>query len=95
MVTAVSSFPATQQAMLTALGNSDLVAGLFKSIESPIQVKVDLLVDPSTTSGYQWTSRRGPAITIQPGTLCTAAITVREQAPITLALPLLRERVGL
>jgi len=95
VVTSVSSFPATQQAMLTALGNPDLVAGLSRSVESPIQVKVDLVVDPSTESGYQWTSRRGPPITIQPGTLCTAAITVREQAPITLALPLLRERLGL
>jgi len=81
--------------MLTALGNPDLVAGLSRSVESPIQVKVDLVVDPSTESGYQWTSRRGPPITNQPGTLCTAAITVREQAPITLALPLLRERLGL
>lgn len=95
VVTAVSSFPATQQAMLAALGNPDLVAGLFRIVESPIQVKVDLVVDPSTTSGYQWTSRRGPATTIQPGTLCTAAITVREQAPITLVLPRLREWLGL
>jgi HlyD family secretion protein len=95
VVTAVTSFPTTQQAMLAALGNPDLVAGLFKSIDSPIQVKVDLLVDPSTASGYQWTSRQGPATTIQPGTLCTAAITVREQAPITLALPLLHKWLGL
>ena len=95
VVTAVSSFPATQQAMLTALGNPDLVAGVFRSIESPTLVKVDLAVDPSTSSGYRWTSRRGPATQIQPGTLCTAAITVREQAPIALALPLLRERLGL
>jgi len=95
VVTAVSSFPATQQAMLTALGNPDLVAGLARSVESPIQVKVDLVIDPATASGYEWTSRRGPTTSIQPGTLCTAAITVREQAPISLAIPLLRERLGL
>jgi HlyD family secretion protein len=95
VVRSVSAFPATQQAMLADLGNPELVAGFFKSIEAPIQVEADLLVDARTPSGYQWTSRLGPPTTVQPGTLCTASITVREQSPISLLLPLLHERLGL
>lgn len=95
VVRSVSAFPATQEAMLAHLGNPDLVAAFLKTIDSPIQVEADVLPSARTPSGYQWTSRRGPPAGVQPGTLCTASITVREQAPIQLVLPLIQERLGL
>lgn len=94
-VGSVAAFPATQQAMLADLGNPDLVATFFKAIDSPLLVRAELMPNPATPSGYQWTSRQGPPTTVQPGTLCNAAITVREQAPILLVVPMLRERLGL
>jgi HlyD family secretion protein len=91
----VAPFPTTQQAMLADLGNPDLVATFFESVEAPVQVEADLVADAATPSGYAWTSRRGPRTSVLPGTLCAAAITVREQSPLSFVLPLLQERLGL
>jgi HlyD family secretion protein len=50
--------------------------------------------NPKNPSGYQWTSRKGPAVTISSGTLCTAEIVTRWQKPITLVLPFLKKALG-
>ncbi len=91
----VAAFPATQEAMLAQLGNAELAASFLKTIEAPIQVEAEILVDARTPSGYRWTSRRGPPLAVQPGTLCRASITVREQAPLSFVLPRLQEALGL
>jgi HlyD family secretion protein len=95
VVTAVSAFPSTQQAMVADLGNPELVASFLRTIETPIEVRADLIASPDTQSGFAWTSPQGPPGTVEPGTLCQAAITVRWRRPIALVLPILREELGL
>ena len=85
-VISVSEFPATSQGMMTTLGSQDLVAKLSKS-SAPIEVRVELITDSSTISGYKWSSPNGPPITIDSGTLCDGTITVRSQRPIRLVIP--------
>jgi HlyD family secretion protein len=90
----VSEFPSTTQAMTTLLKNDTLVTLL--SGEGPqfeVQAKLDL--DPSTESGYKWSSRGGPPLSINPGTLCEADIVIDEEAPITMVMPYLRGQLGL
>jgi HlyD family secretion protein len=94
-VTSVSPFPSTQRAMLANLGNEELVGSFFRSAESPIEVRVDVAPSPGTPSGLSWTSPKGPPAVIEPGTLCSASISVRERRPISFVLPILRERAGL
>jgi HlyD family secretion protein len=94
-VTQVSEFPSTQQAMLANLGNQDLVASFSKAIDTPIELRVEILPSDKTVSGFQWTSPAGPPSTVQAGTLASASITVRERPPISLVIPLLREKLGL
>jgi HlyD family secretion protein len=93
-VITVSAFPSTQQAMLARLGNQELVGSFFRQIDTPIELHVEIK-GAKTVSGFEWTSPKGPPQPVQPGTLCNARITVREQAPVTMVIPMLRESVGL
>ena len=92
-VTAVSEFPSTAQGMMRILQNQQLVQQLSAGA-APIQITADLTPDPSTTSGYRWTSPGGPPVLVQSGTLGTANVSVRSQRPISLVIPMLREFVG-
>lgn len=93
-VKSVSSFPATQQGMMRMLANETLVQSLAKS-GAPLEVYADLLTEPSTESGYRWSSRKGPPVKIYSGTLCDGMVTVQKQRPINLLIPYIRETLGI
>jgi HlyD family secretion protein len=90
----VAEFPSTERGMTRLLGNEALVARLIKE-GPPIQVNVALRRDPATPTGYRWSSSRGPNTTISSGTLAAGAIVVREERPIGLLIPGIRERLGI
>jgi HlyD family secretion protein len=58
-------------------------------------VHADLVVDPSTVSGYRWSSSKGPPLKIQSGTLATGNIEVATKRPIEMVIPLMRKYTGL
>lgn len=93
-VGAVSEAPATQEAMLSLLGNQRLVQ-TFTEKGAPIAVEATLERDPSTRSGFRWSSSKGPPFEIRSGTLCSARVITQEQRPITLVIPLLKELFGI
>jgi len=76
------------------LGN-DQLAKTFASAGPPFTARVTLEVDPNSVSGYRWTSRKGAQLPLSAGTLCSAEVTVKQRAPITLVIPLLRELTGI
>lgn len=88
-VTSVSEFPATYEGMMRVLNNSNLVQ-MLSGRAAPIEVYADLLPSDKTVSGLKWSSPDGPPMKIFSGTICSATVTVREQAPITLVIPLLK-----
>jgi len=93
-VTAASAFPATQRSMNLRLGNEALVAKLMEA--GPlIEVEVKLVKDASTPTRYRWSSSRGPTLEITSGTLATGSIIVKEDRPIRLVIPTLREKLGI
>lgn len=92
LVTYVSDFPSTKQAMMRTLQNDALVRELSTG-GTPIEVRVDLIPDPRTPSGYKWSSSRGPEIIIRTGTLCQATITVDDRRPISMIIPLFRKHI--
>ena len=92
-VTKAAAFPATQRSMLLLLGNEALVSDLMKN-GPPIQVDVTLEPDPSTPTGYRWSSSRGPDLEISSGTLASGSIILKEDRPISLVIPTLREKLG-
>jgi HlyD family secretion protein len=94
MVTYVSDFPDTPAELMRNFENEALVKSLTN--DGPVtEVHVEMQKNPKTPSGYQWSSPRGPSLTLSGGTLCTAEIVTRWQKPITLVLPALRRAFGL
>jgi HlyD family secretion protein len=92
-VLTVSEFPISADGMMATLQNSQLVTR-FSAHGAPYAARVSLAADPNSRSGYAWTSAKGPPVVLSSGTTATAEVTVREQAPIALVLPLLRAQIG-
>ena len=79
--------------MTRLIGNEALVTKLMKE-GPPIQVIVALERDPKTPTGYRWSSSRGPNLKISSGTLATGSIVVKEDRPVSLVIPTVREKLG-
>jgi HlyD family secretion protein len=93
-VTSISPYPASYEGMLRILGNKNLVESLLG--RGPVlEVKVDLVPTTKTKSRLKWSSKDGPPITIQSGTICSGNIIERKQPPISFVVPWLREMMGL
>lgn len=60
--------------------------------DQAIEVIAELESDPSTTSGYKWTSLGGSQLNLTPGTATTVRITLQEKAPIAFVFPFLDNR---
>ena len=89
----VAAFPATPEGMLRTLRNRHLVNDLSAQ-HAATQISGDLVPDARTVSEYRWTSRKGPPIELQSGTICTVSITVEKRRPIKLLLPTVRRYLG-
>ena len=91
-VTEVSDFPVTESYMNTVLKNS-MLTRTFAQIQNPIEVRASIIPDPTTVSGYKWSSSKGPNEKMSPGIMCTSTITVAEKRPIELIIPLFKRKV--
>nr|CAA6800327.1 MAG: NHLP bacteriocin system secretion protein [uncultured Thiotrichaceae bacterium] len=88
-VASISNFPVSAQGIATVLRNQALAASFAKD-GAPYAARVNLFTDPSVSSGYRWSSNAGPPILITSGTTLKARITVREQRPISLVMPFMK-----
>lgn len=95
LVTTVSEYPATRESMLQILGGNRTLVESFLGQEAPISLYANLLPDAGTTSGYRWSSSRGPDLSIQAGTLCTAIATVERKRPISFLMPIFKKLGGI
>ncbi|MCR5724421.1 MAG: NHLP bacteriocin system secretion protein [Treponema sp.] len=92
IVTAVSDFPVSREYLDSTLQNKGLAEQFFRS-GSPIEVKVGLIPDNATKSGFRWSSSKGPDTTLDVGVFCTGSVTVRSQRPIELVIPLIKKNL--
>lgn len=93
-VTSVSAIPETTDSIGSRL-NNDLVIKTILAKGPPLAIHVALETDPNNVSGYRWSSKTGPEVAIDSGTLANAEITVSARAPITFVLPALRRWLGI
>ena len=93
-VESISTFPVSFEGMVAVLQNQNLARTLSED-GPPYVGRVSLLADPATASGFAWTSPRASGQTLTAGMLVSVEIKTRSQAPITLAIPLLREMLGM
>ena len=90
IVAEVDKYPSTFTDVMKTLQNESL-ARILAADAAPIKVKVDLIADTDTPSGYKWSSRNGPPIEIDSGTIASISVTVKKQAPMTLVVPILKK----
>jgi hypothetical protein len=76
----------TEDEMSLLLENQSLVDAL-RTDNAQLRVDVKLHKDPSTPSGFEWSSSQGPPFTITRGTLCRANFVLGEERPLDLVLP--------
>ncbi len=94
-VISVSPLPVTKEGALNTVGNADMVQGLLTGPGSWVEVTAQLQDDPSTLSGYRWSSSRGPKLKMSPGTTTTARVTLERRAPASYVVPSLRDASGI
>jgi HlyD family secretion protein len=87
-------FPASSDALMRNFQNETLVRSIMAG--GPVtELRVTLERDPTSMSGYKWSSSRGPEITISSGTLCTVEVITRHQPPVSLLFPFFKGKLGL
>lgn len=93
-VTYVAEYPSTEEALMRIFENNMLARSLAG--EGPVtEVRVRMLEDRSTPSGYKWSSSTGAPVKITGGMLCSAQVVTRQQRPISLVFPTIKETLGL
>ena len=85
-VVTVSEFPVSKDRILSLLESDDLADDILGS-GNMVEVRIKLLADASTLSGFEWTEGGGAPFRIAAGTIFSGAIIVRSQAPYTLLIP--------
>lgn len=88
-VISVSEYPATTQSMMQTLGNENLVS-MLAGQGAPLMVRIDLIPDSNTESGYRWSSPAGPPMSFHSGTIIQSAVITNREKPISKVIPLLK-----
>ena len=83
VVRSVSQYPVSGQGVSLGLGNQELAQYIMKKKESALmEVRFDLVRDPSSDDLYLWTSIVGYHPPITPGSFCTGSIIIERKPPI-------------
>ena len=90
----VGSLVETSEGINAIVGNEQLVDQIMAA-GPPIQILIALDKDSSTVSGLEWSSSVGPPIQITAGTMAGVRITVRDERPVDLVVPIYETWVGI
>ncbi|OUU23957.1 MAG: NHLP bacteriocin system secretion protein [Planctomycetia bacterium TMED53] len=92
-VTSVSSIPRSTDSIAATIGNKELAQSLGTG-GSMIEVRSNLKRSDETSSGYEWSSGKGPEIKVTSGMTVAIDATTEYRKPITFLLPFLKELGG-
>ena len=87
----VSAFPVSDNYLHASLQNTALV-NTFRQIMNPIEVKVSIVPDPQSFSGYKWSSSNGPQQKIGSGFMCDASVITEPRRPVSILIPWIRNK---
>lgn len=92
-VTEISTYPISLQSMIKVTRNASLAESLLAT--GPVyEVRGRLALDPTTISGFRWSTKKGARYPIHSGTFCTVLITVKKIRPYELVIPAIRSALG-
>lgn len=89
----VADYVTSMEDVKNRLGDSSLVQA-FSGSFPVIMVRIELEEDRGTASGYKWSNKNGSEVTIAPLTMVDADIVIDEKAPITMLIPLVKEKMS-
>ena len=82
-VRSVSQYPVSNQGIQKRLGIDSLSQWIISSQQTALmEVSFDLVKDPSSESGYLWTSSIGDHPLITAGSFCTGSIIIERRPPL-------------
>ena len=93
-ITKIDVYAATDGELSDFIQSSSMIAELQSRYSSLLIARVHLQRDPTTESGFAWSTRKGWPGKLQPGTLLDLQAIFRVDRPIDLLLPWLRSLIG-
>ena len=85
-VTELSNYPVTSQRISFWTGNDEFAKWIVQQCGGAVmEVRVELIHDDNTPSGYLWTTLKGSDEKISSGMTCTATAIVKREAPLVKA----------
>lgn len=85
-VTEMSDYPVTSQRVSYWTGNNEFADWVVQKCGGAImEVRVELIHDDDTPSGYLWTTLKGSDEKIRAGMTCTATAIVKRESPLVKA----------
>jgi HlyD family secretion protein len=88
-VRAVNDYPLSSAGIQAIVRNDQMVRTITQQYGAPFETNVELLIDPRTVSGYNWSSSAGPAHEIKPGDSIDVDFTVENRSLLGLVIPVL------
>jgi multidrug efflux pump subunit AcrA (membrane-fusion protein) len=83
VVREVSAYPVSSAGIMKNIGNSDVTQWIVQQMGGAVtEVKVDLVRDPKSESGYLWSSIVGNHPKVSAGSACTGLIVVKRTPPL-------------
>lgn len=89
-VVSVADYPSTSQSIMNELNNENVVQAIAYSALT-YAVKVNIEHDPSTISGFKWSSKKGETLELSAGTTCTADIVTESKRPVEVVMPFMKK----
>ncbi len=89
----VSEYPVAADSVIATTANPELAKSLLQG-GPKLEVRVELLQNAETPSGFEWSSYPGPPFKIASGTQVSMSVVVERQKPIQKVLPFLKGMVG-
>lgn len=83
----VSQYPESPSVIARIMGDGRIAEASYRVVIVPT-------ADPSTPTGFAWSTGRGPNTQISGGTGISVAVEVDQRAPISMVLPIIRGAVG-
>jgi multidrug efflux pump subunit AcrA (membrane-fusion protein) len=83
IVRSVSQYPASSAGIMKNIGNADMTQWIMQQLGGAVvEVRVDLVRDPKSESGYLWSSVVGNRPTVSAGSACSGVIVVKSTPPL-------------
>jgi HlyD family secretion protein len=92
IISEVSDYAVSTSEIEKHLGSPELVNQLAQS-GALIQVESNIIRDENSLSGYYWSSKKGQNVYIDEGTMCEVSVVIEENKPISLVIPILKEKL--